>query len=146
MIEKELKGIRETAKESIKQIEEHQTGAFSAEVQVDFISRSMAIKDHDHYKVFPDDAKQIIAAIQLKRGISDCKIFLRIVLLRAIILTLNENFIKQLPYRVLKFQLSHLKRIASDMRTEEEWLDISHDIFHKEFGIVTLRLLSEVGS
>lgn len=142
MIEEELNTIREAARESIVRIEESHKGPLNLDMQVDFISKSLDINDFDDYKVFPNDIKTMINSIQKTQGVSERMIFLRVVLLRAIISTSNDDFIKQLPPRVLESQLGHLKRIASDVRTKEDWLDISHDTFHKEFGLATLRLLS----
>jgi hypothetical protein len=105
-----------------------------------FTDAACAVGPLDHYKVFPSGARRIAADIEQLAGADHRKLFLRAVLLQALIRTLDGAPFKRLPPRVAAFQARHLERIAAHADDRAEWLNINHDLFHKEFGLATLRL------
>lgn len=107
-----------------------------------FIAAATDIGDFDHYKFFPGSALEVIKQVRAEHGESAIPIFLRTVLLTAIIDLLDSDKLKLLPPKVEGYHRSNLYRMALESGTDEKWLDISHDLFHKEFGLATLRLYS----
>lgn len=107
-----------------------------------FIDSEKAVGRLCHYKIFSDQGHQIIAEVRSKYGHEATKVFLRVVLLRGVKNLVESNDLDALPLIVRNYQLDHLRRISFETDTSSEWLTISHDIFHKEFGLVSLRLLA----
>lgn len=134
--------IRDAAYASISSISKKWPDLIQEDVAKTFIDLATKIGDFDHYKYFPEAAKKIITEIQSTHGLSATKTFTRGILLHAIIDLIEKKSLEGLPATILKHQSMHLYRIANDTETESDWLDISHDIFQKEFGITTLRLFS----
>ncbi len=93
----------------------------------------------DGYKVFTQAASAILSAVRDKTGDAGARAFLRAVILHAIAKTVGEQGLKRLPARIAAQQLQQFKRIISH-EEDSPWLHLDHDLFHKEFGIATLRL------
>lgn len=107
-----------------------------------FISAASHVGDMDHYKFFPEQSLDILGKIPGQFGESGVKVFLRLVLLRAIVLIIDSGRVEMLPPRVRKNQLAHFDRISIETGVVDHWLNIESDLFQKEFGLVSLRLFA----
>jgi hypothetical protein len=107
-----------------------------------FIESEKRIGLIHHYKSFSDIGREIIESVRVKYGEDALRPFMRIVLLKAVIGLVNGDEIASLPRIVASDQRRHLLRIALDSDTSSDWLNISHDLFHKEFGLASLRLFA----
>ena len=137
-----IEQIRETARASLNELKEIRLTIDQDASIKQFVAVATQVGDLDHYKFFPDAARQIVRDVHLKLGDSDSRAFLRLVLLQAVFDLSESGKLTTLPPKVSEYQLRHLQRIAGDTCLEDDWLDISHDIFHKEFGLVSLRLFA----
>ena len=105
-----------------------------------FIKIATQIGPLDHYKVFPSAAQDIAAAIAKDHGVDMKRRFLRAVIATAVQQTVATDRYRNLPPRTAANQARHLLRIAQDTDAQAEWLALDQDLFHKEFGLATMRL------
>lgn len=105
-----------------------------------FVESAQDIGPYDDYKVFPARARSLVPAAMLADGTPASQVFLKAVLMRALLDTCASGRLDTLPARVRSQQLRQMLRMAQDEADGADWLAIDHDLFHKEFGIATLRL------
>ncbi len=92
------------------------------------------------YKIYPIEAHAILDAYTKAGAGADVRAFLRAAIARRLQRTLDDDGLAHLPARVRTQQLAQFRRIAFDSDSGAEWLDLGHDLFHKEFGIAAVRL------
>lgn len=105
-----------------------------------FVTEAPATGPTDHYKCFTAIGKKILEDVLVESGESGQRVFLRAAILHGVARTSTSNFFLSLPDRVISQQISQFKRIVTDVNVDADWLSIDKDLFHKEFGIATLRL------
>lgn len=105
-----------------------------------FIESEKDVHELCHYKAFSNRAHEIANEIRKNYGNDALRPFLRIILNKATKQLLSSRELTRLPDIIKEHQCRHLLRIALTTDTASEWLDLNHDLFHKEFGIVSLRL------
>lgn len=105
-----------------------------------FIKSEKHVGELCHYKVFSNRAHEIANDIRKNYGNDALQPFLRIILIKATKQLLSSSELTKLPDIIKEHQCRHLLRIALTTETASEWLNLNHDLFHKEFGIVSLRL------
>ena len=137
-----ISDIRDAAYASSASIPEKWRAIFTENTRKRFIAIATNLGKLDHYKFFPQAAKDMVESIRSEHGVIAVHALMRSVLLQAIIALIDNRSLDKLPPRVLQYQRKHLYRIAKDSRCDLDWLDISHDLFHKEFGLTTLRLFA----
>lgn len=106
----------------------------------DFVQFAQQVGPYDDYKIFPADAQELIPIGTLADGSLASKMFLRATILQGLLNTIASDRFEKLPARIRAQQLRQIQRIALDNSISADWLNIEHDLFHKEFGISTLRL------
>lgn len=106
----------------------------------DFLDQAERVGKYDAYKVFPQGAHDIVTRLQAELGADGVRTFLRAAIARRLLRTMAGSQLARLPARVRTQQLAQLRRIAADGDATAHWLDLGHDLFHKEFGIAALRL------
>lgn len=94
----------------------------------------------DHYKVFPPAARSIAEAFGAQHGQPALRQFLRAAIVRAILATVASQRYQALPPLTAANHARHLLRMARDRDGQVEWLDLNNDLFHKEFGLASMRL------
>ena len=47
-----------------------------------------------------------------------------------------------LPPRIVHYHVKHMGRIAGATAANADWMNIDGDLFHKDFGLITLRLFA----
>lgn len=104
-----------------------------------FVRNARDVGPLDHYKVFPAKARELIPSCVLDGGDKTSQVFLRAAIIYGMLETLKSEHFFRLPDRVRTQQLRQFQRIVDD-NDESDWLRVDHDLFHKEFGIATLRL------
>ncbi|WP_306391393.1 hypothetical protein [Telluria beijingensis] len=94
----------------------------------------------DSYKVFTPAAGELVALARAKAGESGASAFLRAAILHGLADSAGGARMARLPPRVHRQQLAQFRRILAADDAAAPWLRLDHDLFHKEFGIATLRL------
>jgi hypothetical protein len=121
----------------------HLTGRLPGPVQTtigDFVRAAQEVGPLEDYKHFPEKARLLIPDGDLADGSKTSAVFLKAAIMYGMLETLESRRFTQLPARVRTQQLRQLQRMLAEGEATSEWLRIDHDLFHKEFGIATLRL------
>lgn len=105
-----------------------------------FVSEASGFGPRDHYKVFPQAAKDIVAGLQSVYGEQATRMFLRAAIAHGIVRSLAGPDYARLPARVKFQQTRQFRRMAADADPGAEWLSLEHDLFRKDFGLAILRL------
>jgi hypothetical protein len=105
-----------------------------------FIDAAADVGPLDDYKHFNDVARDMLARVRADHGTAAARAFLRAVLGRAIRIHVDGGRYQQLPPLCAQCHAAQLARIANDTDLDAPWLDLESDLFHKEFGIASLRL------
>jgi len=95
---------------------------------------------HEHYKHFCAESRALVAKIRLAHGVEGQRLMLYAALLNGIQHTLASDRFESLPGRVRNHQLVQYRRILESTQPADDWLDLSLDTYHKEFGLASLRL------
>lgn len=106
----------------------------------EFKRAAVQVGPYDHYKVFPAAAHGIADAIGKQHGTPVLRQFLRAVIASTVQSTVASERYRALPPRTAANQARHLLRIAQDRDAGADWLDLHNDLFHKEFGLASMRL------
>lgn len=109
--------------------------------QIDaFLNMFAALPQGAGYKFIPDSAAALLAA--LKQDVDDAtmRLFLYACVLAAAAKTLGSARFSALPARVRDHQTKQLRRIVSNQESIVPICALDRDLFHKEFGLATLRL------
>lgn len=131
--------IISSAKEMRERLSERLSGSMSMSTIVDFVRYAQEVGPLDHYKIIPEKARRLIPDEVLADGTEASKLFLKAAIVHGMLdMLASKNFV-QLPPRVRAQHLNQLQRIAADSDIAD-WLHPDDDLFHKEFGIATLRL------
>ena len=104
-----------------------------------FIDAATTLGPMDHYKIYPAPARAIADEVAAQHGVETLRRFLRAAIASAIVATMAGARFQNLPPRVAVQQRRHFLRMAGD-DSLAEWLSLDQDLFHKEFGLATLRL------
>ncbi|MGZ5884768.1 MAG: hypothetical protein ACXWJE_10430 [Burkholderiaceae bacterium] len=128
------------AKVTLQRVSERLSGSLNASAIKDFVRIANEVGPFDDYKIFPQAARLIVPTGLLADGADASRLFLKAAIMQGLIDMLESTRFAELPPRVRAQQIRQLQRIASDADDTAEWLKIDHDLFHKEFGIATLRL------
>ncbi|WP_334188074.1 hypothetical protein [Noviherbaspirillum sp.] len=94
----------------------------------------------DGYKTFPKPCHEIVEHVSTRFGVTGVRFFLKGTISASIVNLIDSGRLKSLPQRVFEQQLAHIKRMIDNKDMQETWLDINNDLFHKEFGLASLRL------
>lgn len=95
---------------------------------------------HEHYKHFSSESRTLVAKIRVSHGVEGQRLMLYAALLNGIQDTLASDRFESLPGRVRNHQLVQYRRILECTQPADDWLDLSLDTYHKEFGLASLRL------
>jgi hypothetical protein len=74
-------------------------------------------------------------------GLDALRVLLRMALLKACLRLVRQDWYANLPERIFMNHNAALVRIAGTSSCDSEWLDPRKDLFHKELGIATFRLI-----
>lgn len=132
--------ITAPVKAALKRLSERFPGALDNQALAGFVRQAQSVGPYDDYKVFPQAARKLIPTGKLADGTDVSRVFLKAAILQGLLDVLVSPRFAQLPARVSAQQARQMQRIAADTDDTAEWLHIDHDLFHKEFGIATLRL------
>lgn len=105
-----------------------------------FVNAATGAGPYETYKHLGAAARGMVAYVHTHHGPSAVHVFLRAALERAICINVEQGTYKKLPPLCAKYHALQLMRIAVDTTADASWLEIGHDIFQKEWGIVSLRL------
>jgi len=94
------------------------------------------------YRVFSTEAIDYIERFQSSQGDAATRVLLRLVLLTACAETVLRDEYLRLPERIFLNHTGMLIRIAGSVDCESLWLRPDHDVFAKEFGLASLRLIA----
>ncbi|WP_374261316.1 hypothetical protein [Zoogloea sp.] len=107
-----------------------------------FIADYAAVGDMVHYVTVPEPAADAVRKVSAAHGPEGARTFLRAALAQGAADLVESGRLDALPPRILHYQLKHLARIAGATAANADWMDIERDLFHKDFGLVTLRLFA----
>ena len=105
-----------------------------------FLAAAGEIGPYDSYNVFPAEAYAVLDKAEAQFGPDGRRSLLRYVLLRTTMATLESARFSALPSTVSLEHTAQLARIVADIDTSAVWLNLSSDLFRKEFGLASLRL------
>jgi len=135
----DLDPIVSSATTQLQLLFERLAGAASASAVADFVRYGQDLGPFDHYKVFHQKARQLIPGTVLADGAKASEVFLKATIVQGMLDLLASKRFARLPPRVRAQQVKQLQRIAANDEIAG-WLNVDNDLFHKEFGIATLRL------
>lgn len=92
------------------------------------------------YKQFSGGARDMMLRVNIMCGAEATRAFLRAALELAIRKNVDRGHYQRLPPLCARYHAAQLARIANDTDLGADWLDLTDDLFQKEFGIVSLRL------
>ena len=136
----DLDPILASATRALQRLTERLAGVTDTATIARFVRNTQQVGAYDHYKVFPQPALSLIPDGVLADGAKASEVFLKAAILQGMLDMLGSARFAQLPARVRVQQLKQLSRIAATGEEVADWLHADHDLFHKEFGIATLRL------
>lgn len=136
----DLDPIARPAKATLQRVYEQLGGAGGEAAVREFARRAQEVGPLDDYKIFPAAARALILGGTLENGKPAARAFLKAAILQGMVDTLASEGFGKLPARVRAQQLRQFQRMAADTDEQADWLQVDHDLFHKEFGIATLRL------
>ena len=108
----------------------------------EFIAANSGEVVKSHYKHINDAARAITTDVRQKSSAETVRLFLRLVIIKAILLTITKRLSAPLPATLAVNQFRHFERILSGKNMRDEWLDIDTDLFQKEFGVASERLFA----
>lgn len=132
--------ITSPAKATLQRVSGSLSGLASSSAVADFVRKAQEVGPYDHYKFFPQEARLLLPDGLLADGSKASQLFLKAAIMHGMLDMLASGRFMKLPARVRAQQIRQLQRIAEDDDDTADWLQIDNDIFHKEFGIATLRL------
>jgi len=94
------------------------------------------------YRAYSAQAVNCIARFHTSQGNEATRVLLRLVLLAACIELVRTEEYLRLPERIFLNHTAMLVRIAATTDCDASWLNPDHDLFHKEFGLASLRLIA----
>lgn len=136
----DLDHIIYTARARLLRLSERLAGSVNTSLIADFVRHARELGPYDHYKVFHQNARRLIPENLLVDGVKASQVFLKAAMMHGIIDMAASDYFMQLPLRIRAQQIAQLRRIVANDDDAADWLHIDHDLFHKEFGIGTLRL------
>lgn len=99
-----------------------------------------AVGPREHYKHMPHAVHALAAQARQLLGDGGVAVGLHAVLFQALDDTLASGRLAALPPRVQAHQLRQYQRIIESCTPHADWLTLDSDLFHKDFGLATLRL------
>ena len=93
-----------------------------------------------HYKYFPPAFQRAIAEVAQKYDEAVARQALSFSMWNALVETLRSDSLQLLPIRIQRHQLVQFRRILDAQYESDDWLSLESDLFHKDFGIASLRL------
>jgi len=105
-----------------------------------FLDAVASAKGLADYKHFPPGCHAIWKSIVVEQGAAVARAFLAMLILTGMQRTLRDPRLAALPNRVREAQLKHFEWMSTRLTGAEDWLELDHDTFQKEFGLATLRL------
>lgn len=124
----------------LQRLSDRLSGSANTSLIADFVRRTGELGPYDHYKVFPEEARRLIPDGMLADGVKASQVFLKAAIMHGMLdMVASERFTHLSP-RTRAQQIRQLQRIVADDNDAADWLQIDHDLFHKEYGIATLRL------
>lgn len=107
-----------------------------------FIADYGRVGDMVHYVTVPDAAAEAVSKVEAAHGADGAKTFLRAALAQGAADLLESGRLNALPPRIVHYHVKHMGRIAGATAANADWMNIDGDLFHKDFGLVTLRLFA----
>lgn len=109
-------------------------------VGAEFLASTQKAGPYESYDVFPVETYNLLSHVTMNFGLEGARKFLRYVLTRACADTLKSTRFGALPPTVAREHFTQLARIVADTDVASPWLDLSSDLYQKEFGLATMRL------
>ena len=142
MVDRALRSMAGRAEEQMRSVAES-VGKLPAAVSVArFVANYGAVGDMQHYRYVPAVARNAVARVQSDMGLDAGRAFLRMAIGQGILDLCNGGRLRRLPPRIVEHHVKQLDRITDAMDEDGDWLDLESDLFLKDFGLVTLRLLA----
>ena len=107
-----------------------------------FIADYGKVGDMVHYVTVPDAAAEAVRQVEAAHGADGAKTFLRAALAHGAADLLESGRLDALPPRIVHYHVKHMGHIAGATSANADWMNIKGDLFHKDFGLITLRLFA----
>lgn len=105
-----------------------------------YLKASAQLDRTQHYKYFPPNFHHAIADIANAHGDEVAQEALQLSIWNALVEVLRSGRFESLPARVRHHQAIQINRMFCAQYDNHDWLAMDSDLFHKEFGIASLRL------
>lgn len=107
-----------------------------------FVEQFASVGPLDHYGHVPAAAEATLEAVRKAGGAQAVTSFLQAALASAIARSLDSGAVAALPSRVRGHQLRQFERILRELVPDGPTVDTHQDVFRKDMGLATLRLLA----
>lgn len=134
--------VKEAAAARCQQLAVTLREVVALEVVDEFIRHYCAVGPLDHYSVIPERALAIVRKISAMHGEEIVNRFLQAALVRSMLISIDQGAVAALTPRVRANQVKQFDRIVSSLQSPEKSFALDQDIFLKEMGLTTLRLLA----
>lgn len=105
-----------------------------------YAQAATTVTARQNYKYLNPEARQVFDTIRNRHGTEVARIYLRAVLCASVEEGVAEGRYQVLPPLCRFHHFGQLQRIIADQTIDADWIDPGHDLYQKEFGIVSLRL------
>ena len=144
MYTQQVQGIRAQSREHLAALLQQLAAQSKSDDVIKLVDRFIACFDdipaYVGYKHIPTSAYQVCEQVKHDLGAGASRDFLYACILRAIVKTLDSEAFERLPVRVKGHQLKQFNRLLVNASSVTQSSEIGNDLFHKEFGLASLRL------
>ncbi len=130
------------AQAKCEQLTEASGRFFSSQTIDEFIREYSGIGEADHYRFVPDRARALVQVILDAWGAEAVDTFLQAAILHSVVLSIQCGSIDSLTPRVRIHQAKQFSRIVLSLQSSSRSFSLNQDLFLKEMGIASLRLLA----
>lgn len=110
------------------------------EATASFLKTAATVDRTHHYKYFPPAFQDAVSVLAAKHGSTAARQALAASLWTAMVDVLQSGRYESLPRRVRWHQGIQIRRILQAEYDSTDWLSLDSDLFHKDFGLASLRL------
>lgn len=137
-----LAQVKEAAEARHEQLAAVLRGVVPLEVVDEFIRQYCAVGALNHYSFVPQQARATVQKVSDAHGGEVANRFLQAALVRSMLISIDQGAVDALTPRVQANQVNQFGRIVSSLQSPEKSFALNQDIYLKEMGLTTLRLLA----
>ena len=137
-----LAQVKEAAEARYELLTSVLRGVVPLEVVDEFIRQYCVVGPLNHYSFVPHEARETVQKISDAHGGEVANRFLQAALVRSILISIDQGAVDALTPRVRANHVKQFGRIVFSLQSPEKFFALNQDIYLKEMGLATLRLLA----